>query len=176
MTNRSPHPPIRPPICVDVRFLTDSQKEDRLRRKTQLIQLSQGVKNPPLDRVPPFYGQMFTGSASEVSLHLRSRESVLNWSSTDQKIRVESGGGLPLKHRGVPSLHVATANTYILYIITAVAAGAAVRSAATLFRLQPQAAPPPPGQAFPTTKHFPFSSSYHPIGHTHTHTHQHRLK
>lgn len=68
---------------------------------------------------------MFTGSASEVSLHLRSRENVLNWSSTDQKIRVASGGGLPIKHRAAQSLHVATANTYILYIITAVTAGAA---------------------------------------------------
>lgn len=103
------------------------KREDRLRRKTQLIQLSQGAKNPPLDRVPPpLYGQMFTGSASEVPLRLRSRESVLNRSSTDhQQIRVGSGGGLPLKHRAVQSLHVATANTYILYVITAVTAGAA---------------------------------------------------
>lgn len=74
---------------------------------------------------PPFYGQMLTGSASEVSLHLRSRENVSNWSSTDQKIRVGFGGGLPLKHHAMQSLHVATANTYILYVITAITAGAA---------------------------------------------------
>lgn len=140
-------------------------------------------KNPPLDRVPPFYGQMFTGNASEVSLHLHSLENVLNWSSTDQKIRVGSGGWLPLKHRTMQSLHVATANTSVTYPLYnyfhySWCSGGAVRSEATLFSLQPQAAPPPPGRVFPTTKHFPFSSSYHPIGHTHTHTHthQHRLK